>query len=171
MKWSASKNERLCSATKLANRVSAMITRLAISWSFWLTKKEVTRSFSCETRSRLTMLSHGKWHRIYHPQQHILQWELHTWQNAFVTPLSLRHIHRSLETHVCWNLGEYFFFWRDSQDKPVLFLAPYCHADQCSQLIAGMLIYITWCHSMFRDHEIISIQLKYLLHVSGVSGN
>ena len=41
VKWSASENDKLCSATIFANNVSATIIRHVMSWSFGLTKNDV----------------------------------------------------------------------------------------------------------------------------------
>ena len=92
VKWSASKNDKLCSATIFANKVSATITSLVMSWSFGLTKNDVTGLLR-EARSNCWCCDVAAW-RIasYFPPAATLKCELHMRQYACDTHLSRRLI-------------------------------------------------------------------------------
>ena len=124
------------SGTIFANNVSATITCLVMSWSFGLTKNDVTGLLR-EARSSCWYCDVAAW-RIasYFPPAATLKCELHTRQFACENPLSLRLIQCRSPTHSWMNLDAYFFF-EFERDDGFKFAGAILHIDECQASARG----------------------------------
>ena len=109
VKWSATSNRRLCSATKYANNTSALVTLSGLV-------ENMVVSFGVDS----VLLTLGLWalvsaclFRSNLPPWETPRWILHAVHNAYLSPLKLFIIHGNTTSHSCWKLDPYFCFLTD----------------------------------------------------------
>ena len=93
LKWSEAVKGKLCSATKLLNKVSALVTWsstdfVGINWCNWGVLLVAVTAFLCKLVSECLLIS-------YSPPEATLKLELHRVQNA-------RSFHNELDHPVVW---------------------------------------------------------------------
>ena len=111
VKWSETVNGKLCSATKLLNKVSALVTWsstdfVGINWRNWGVLLVAVTAFLCKLVAGCLLIA-------YSPPEAtlILKLELHRVQNARSFPNELDCNQRCDFFHSSWNFQLYFFFF------------------------------------------------------------
>lgn len=109
LKWSETVKGKLCSATKLLNKVSALVTWsstdfVGINWCNWGVLLVAVTAFLCKLVSECLLIS-------YSPPEATLKLELHRVQNARSFPNELDCNQWCDFFHSSWNLQLYFFFF------------------------------------------------------------